>query len=58
MQEISHSSAYREAMRMLKDILKGKTTLPGEDEKSISFISSTAEECDHKTNIEYEKQQW
>lgn len=57
-QDITHSSAYREAMRMLKDIQKGKSTLPGEEERSTSFSSSTAVDCSHSTEIEYEEQQW
>ena len=58
MQEISNSSAYREAMRMLKDLMKGNTTLPGEEERALTFVSSTAVDCDHKTNFKYEEQQW
>lgn len=41
-QEISHSTAYREAMKMLRNILDGKMSLPGETEKSVSFFKSSA----------------
>lgn len=58
MQKISLAGAFKVAMKMLMDIKLGNSTLPGEDPKSLSMVSSTAEECDHKTNFEYEKQQW
>lgn len=41
-QDISHVTAYREAMNMLKNVMNGKMTLPGETEKSLTFFSSGA----------------
>lgn len=41
-QEISHVTAYREAMRMLRGINEGSMRLPGETETSRNFFSSTA----------------
>ena len=57
-QEIVTSTPYKEAMRMLKAILAGKMTLPGEETKSISFTSSTAVDCDQQTKFIAEEQQW
>lgn len=57
-QEISEASAYRAAMVMLKEILNGKTILPGEDERTFNFFSSTAVDDDHQTTFELEEQQW
>lgn len=57
-QEIVSSSPHKEAMRMLKAILAGKMTLPGESTKSINFVSSTAVDNDTQTEFDSEKQQW
>ena len=57
-QEIVSSSPYKEAMRMLKAILAGKMTLPGEATKSINFVSSTAVDNDTQTEFDSEEQQW
>lgn len=58
MQDISHSSAYREAMRMLKDIQTGKSTLPGEAERDFSFFSSTAVDDDQEMEFDSGCKQW
>ena len=57
-QEIVSSTPYKEAMRMLKAILAGKMTLPGETIKSINFVSSTAVDDDIQTEFDSEEQQW
>ena len=57
-QVIVSSSPHKEAMRMLRAILKGEMTLPGESIKAINFISSTAVNNDHTTLFDDEEQQW
>lgn len=57
-QDVSHSSAYREAMRMLKSLMDGKLSLPGVSVKGLSFIQSYQEESDTDKNFDVEKQQW
>ena len=57
-QEISHVTAYREAMKMLKNILTGAMTLPGETEKSVNFFSSTAVNNDDTMEFESGVDQW
>lgn len=57
-QDISHSSAYREAMKMLKSIMDGKMTLPGEAVKSVSFFGSTGVDDDHEGEFESGERQW
>ncbi len=57
-QDISHSSAYREAMKMLKYIMEGTMTLPGEETKSVNFFKSTAVDDDADTEFEAECRQW
>lgn len=57
-QDISHVTAYREAMKMLKFIMEGKTTLPGEEEKGVNFFSSTAVDDDHCSEFEFCEKQW
>lgn len=58
MQDISHASAYREAMRMLKALMKGEMTLPGETLTSTKFFSSTAVDCDEEMTVDYSETQW
>lgn len=41
-QEISHVTAYKEAMRMLRDIKAGKGVMPGEDIAGTEFFNSGA----------------
>lgn len=57
-QDISMSSSYREAMRMLKDLKDGKTTLPNTSEKSKVFVSSYQYREDTEKEFENGEQQW
>lgn len=57
-QDISHVTAYREAMTMLKNIMNGKTSLPGESVKDINFFKSTAVDDDDNMTFEFETEQW
>lgn len=57
-QEISHASAYKDAMRMLKDIAAGKMFLPLESDAGRSLFSSTAVNDDVQTVLVSEEKQW
>ena len=52
-QGISHVSAYREAMTMLKDLKNGKTTLPGESVTATNFIKSSAVDDDDPAAFDF-----
>lgn len=58
MQDISHSSAYREAMKMLRNLMDGTMTLPGETAKTVNFFKSTAVDDDIETNFDADCRQW
>lgn len=57
-QDISHVTAYREAMKMLKGILDGKMTLPGEDSRGTTFVSSTADTNNETMFFDASEDQW
>lgn len=58
-QDISSSSAYREAMRMLKDIQNGKMSLPAEtltEKDNVSF--SVNYDPEESFEFKHNEQQW
>lgn len=57
-QDISHSSVYREAMRMLRSVSDGSIALPVEEQSTRTIVSSTAVDDDQETTFELEEQQW
>lgn len=57
-QDISHVTAYREAMTMLKNIMYGKMALPVEEEKTLNFYKSTAVDDSDDMEFEFETEQW
>lgn len=52
-QDISHVTAFKLSMQMLRDILNGKTTLPGETETATNFIASTAVDGDDPVAFDF-----
>lgn len=57
-QDISHASAYREAMKMLKALRTGETTLPNTTDKSISMISSYQDRNNLENTFKKDTDQW
>lgn len=57
-QEISHSSAYSQAIRTLKDIASGKAQLPIVASKSKVLFSSTAVTNDEDFVLKHDEKQW
>lgn len=57
-QDISHISAYKIAMQMLKDLMNGKTTLPSTTEEAKTFFSSYQDTNDTEKKFELDKVQW
>jgi phage gp36-like protein len=57
-QEISHYSAYKDAMRFLREIQAGKMSLPLEDQASVpNFVSTAVTDADEATFV-YHETQW
>ncbi len=57
-QDISHASAWRLAMQMLKDIKDGVTTLPNTDIQDKTFVSSTLNDDQVDSTFEKDTRQW
>ncbi|MGR3220011.1 MAG: phage protein Gp36 family protein [Candidatus Anammoxibacter sp.] len=57
-QDISQIGAWRNAMKMLKDLMDGTTTLPSTTEDSKVFASSYQDTNDTKKNFELDVKQW
>lgn len=57
-QDIAHSSEFRIAMNMLKDLKKGITALPNTDPEAKVFSSSFQVDDNTEKNFELDKTQW
>jgi len=57
-QDISHISAWRVAMKMLRDLKDGETTLPSTTEQAKNFFSSFQDDENTDKNFELDKKQW
>jgi phage gp36-like protein len=57
-QEISHYSAYKDAMRLLRNILDGTMSLPLEDQASVPNFKSTAVDDEDEATFVYHEKQW
>lgn len=57
-QDISHQSAYRDAMNILRAIMKGTMQLPIEGRKSIKYMSSTAVNENEVSEFSHSEKQW
>ncbi len=57
-QDISSQSAYRDAMRMLKDLMNGKMSLPVQAVKVATYFSSTSVNDGECFRFKHNKKQW
>ena len=57
-QDISHISAWRVAMKMLEKIMEGKTTLPSTTEQSKNFFSSQQDDDNIEKKFFLDEKQW